>query len=310
MSRANFGVEKGLDIFDVDGLLLSSAIAGSAAPGGDAGPQDAAPIGSTYQRTDGNFYRKIANAGALADWDLMPPGLLSAGYAAANGTIAIGDTVEEAVEKIVGNQDDIQTASGLAQGAVDNGTFTGATIADNVTTKAALQAIETAYEETDQNVDDLITLSGVAENATDLGTFTGITIPDTSTNKAALQALETQLETISGGAQIDVANVTTLQDLDTVLADDIQQVEWEIVAFEEATPANKKASKIVAIHNGHAGADATLVDDTQFAKLKFGNFNLVLTVDLNGVGAAQAVRLRASSSTAGVHVSLRRTVVN
>lgn len=42
--------------------------------------------------------------------------------------------------------DDLVTLSGVADGAVNLGTFTGTTINDNVTIKAALQALETAVE--------------------------------------------------------------------------------------------------------------------------------------------------------------------
>ena len=90
--------------------------------------------------------------------------------------------------------DDLVTLSGVSANAENLGTFTGTTIPDSSTVKAALQALETAHEEVDQNVNDLITLSGVAENATDLGTFTGTIIPDASKVKAAVQSLETHTE--------------------------------------------------------------------------------------------------------------------
>ena len=44
------------------------------------------------------------------------------------------------------NIDDIQTALGIADGAQHFGTFTGSTIPDNQTAKAAMQALETAVE--------------------------------------------------------------------------------------------------------------------------------------------------------------------
>lgn len=309
MSRQNFQVEQGYEIAALNGDLLVAQLSGSAAPGGDTGVQDAAPIGSIYQRTSGAFYVKTANAGALADWKIIPVEL-SAGYTPANGDPATGDSFEEAIEKLDANQDDIQSASGLAQGAVDYGAFTGTTIPDNSTSKAALQALETAYEETDQNVDDLITLSGMPENSTDLGTFTGATISDNESVKGALQDLETALELIEGGAPILVSGITTLQDLDTLLVDNVHSAEWEIVAWEEATPANKKFMKVTALHDGTAAADAANIDDTVHTKLKVGsNFNLVIDVDVNGTGAAQTMRLRASSSTAGVSVEVRRTGV-
>jgi hypothetical protein len=111
---------------------------------------------------------------------------------------AIGGFTANVQATLQGHQDlidDLVTLSGVAANAESLGTFTGTTIPDNSTVKAALQAIETAHEEVDQNVNDLITLSGVAENATSLGTFTGTTIPDNSTVKGALQSIETSLET-------------------------------------------------------------------------------------------------------------------
>ena len=357
MSRVNFNVEQGFEISALDGDTLVAQLAGSGAPGADAGPQDDAPIGTIYQRTTGDFYVKTADANLATDWKIIPV-QLSASYTPANGDPTIGDSFEEAIEKLDANQDDLTTLSGAAQGATDLGTFTGSTIVDNRNTKEALQDLETAYEETDANVDDLITLSGVAENSTDLGTFTGSTIPDSQNNKEALQALETAyeetdqnvddlitlsgvaenatdlgtftgstisdnedvkgalqdletaLELIEGGAPILVSPVTTLQDLDTLLVDNVHSVEWEIVAWEIANPDRKIFQKITALHNGTASADATTVDDTVHTKLKVGaNFNFVMSVDINGTGAGQEIRLRASSSTAGVSVEIRRTGV-
>lgn len=46
---------------------------GSAAPGGDTGEQDNAPIGSVYFRTDGSMYSKIADTNATSDWQLNAP---------------------------------------------------------------------------------------------------------------------------------------------------------------------------------------------------------------------------------------------
>jgi hypothetical protein len=350
MSRVNFAVEQGYEIYALNGNLLVAQLAGSAAPGGDAGVQDDAPIGSIYQRSNGELYVKTADTNAASDWDLVPV-QLSAGYAPANGDPTIGDSFEEAIEKLDGNQDDIQTSLGIAQGDVDFGTFTGAIIEDNQTAKAALQdledsmgnlvtlsgvaldstdlgtftgvtipdsstikgalqSLETAYEETDANVDDLITLSGVAENATDLGTFTGAIIPDSSTIKGALQSIETYIETLEFGVAFTGSGVTTAVTADSVLVDDVHSVEWEMVVWEEATPANKIFQKITALHDGTASADASNVDDVAHTKLKLGsNFDLDVSVDLNGAGGAQEMRLRIASGTAGIAYEVRRTGV-
>jgi hypothetical protein len=106
----------------------------------------------------------------------------------------VGETVQVVLQEHEDRLDDLVTLSGVAANAENLGTFTGTTIPDSSTVKAALQALETAHEEVDQNVNDLITLSGVAENSTTLGTFTGTTIPDSSTIKGALQSIETSYE--------------------------------------------------------------------------------------------------------------------
>lgn len=300
MSRVNFAVEQGFDIDAINGAVLVSQLAGAAAPGGDAGPQDAAPIGSTYQRTDGGFYVKTANVGATSDWALFAF-VLSGGYAPVNGDPTAGDTFEEAIAKLDGNQDDIQTSLGIAQGDVDFGTFTGAVIEDNRTAKEALQDLEDSLEA-------LVTLSGVALDATDLGTFTGSIIVDNRTIKEAFQDLETYVESISGGTTAEETGITTATVVDSVLVDDHDSVEWEVVIFEEATPANKKFLKVTALHDGTASADATEVDDTVHTKLKVGsNFNAEVAVILSGAGGAQEMQLEVTSSTAGVTARARRT---
>lgn len=143
-----------------------------------------------------NFNGTIMIKLSDVNWNMADGINMASGYAQTNGTITSADTVNSAIEKLDGNQIDLTTLSGVAQGSTSLGTFTGATIPDSSTVKAALQSLETAQEEIDQNVNDLITLSGVAENATDLGTFTGATIADSSTVKAALQSLETAHEEV------------------------------------------------------------------------------------------------------------------
>ena len=120
--------------------------------------------------------------------------------------------------------DNVATLTGVAKDSAHLGTFTGSTIADSSTLKAALQALETALElkaassvvtEIDGNVDDLISLSGVAENATGLGTFTGSTISDASTIKDALQDLETAVEGAQAGSAVADRTKTITGDADT-----------------------------------------------------------------------------------------------
>ena len=124
--------------------------------------------------------------------------------------------------------DNVATLSGLAKDSTSLGTFTGSTIADSSTIKAALQALETSLEtkgsagsvtSVSTNVGDLVLLSGVAQNAEDLGTFTGGTIADSSTIKAALQALETALEAADSLGDLGVTSTAAeLNVLDGITA--------------------------------------------------------------------------------------------
>jgi hypothetical protein len=183
------------------------------------------------------------------NWNVADGINLSVGYTAQNGTISSADSVNSAIEKLDGNQQDIQSASGLAQGSTDYGTFTGQSLADAQTSKQLFQRIETLLEQ----------MRGVQA--------TGIT-----------------------------AAVT----VDSVPHASVKSCKWLVEAFEEATPANRKALEVYALNNG------TNVDDTIYAKLKVGsNFNLDISVDISGAD----MRLRASSSTAGVTVTARRIEV-
>lgn len=193
------------------------------------------------------------------NWAIADGINLAAAYAAVNGSLTNADTVNSAIEKLDGNQQDIQTSSGLTQGDVNYGTFTGDSLADSQTSKALFQRAETLLEQ----------LRGVEA--------TGITAEAT---------------------------------FDSVVVDDVKSVMWLVQAFEEATPANVKSFEVHALHNGTAAADATLVDDTVISKLKLGsNFDIDLTIDINGATTAQVMRLRATSATAGITVTARRVEV-
>ena len=120
--------------------------------------------------------------------------------------------------------DNVVSLTGVSKDAANLGTFTGSTIADSATVKAAIQALETAVEtkatsavvtEVDANVDDLISLTGIAENVTGLGTFTGSTISDGSTIKDALQDLETAAEAAAAGSAVADRTKTITGDADT-----------------------------------------------------------------------------------------------
>ena len=157
------------------------------------------------------------------------------------------------------------------------------------------------------DVDDLITLSGVVANSTNLGTFTGVTIPDSSTVKSALQSLETAVEaiTVSGSSSA----ITTAVTVDSVLVDNVGAVEWYLQVTLDSDPSRKLVEKIHAAHNGTASADATSADYTVFGKLQIGNnFNLTVSIDVNGSAGSQVMRLRVAATGAVTAKFIRRVI--
>ena len=166
-------------------------------------------------------------ATAISDLVDGAPGLLDTLNeiaAAINDDANFVTTITNLIDANETHIDNVATLTGVAKDSANLGTFTGSTIADSSTVKAAIQALETALElkaassvvtEIDGNVDDLITLSGVAENATGLGTFTGSTISDGANIKDALQDLETAAEAAAAGSAVADRTKTITGDADT-----------------------------------------------------------------------------------------------
>ena len=137
--------------------------------------------------------------------------------------------------------DNMATLTGVAKDSTNLGAFSGVTIADNVTVKAALQALETSVESKGSSasltslttaVGDLNTLTGVAQNDEDLGTFTGSTLPDSQTVKSLLQTIETSLENISA---VDTAVVDAGDNVNRLVAStsaDTEPAVWKFLAVD------------------------------------------------------------------------------
>jgi hypothetical protein len=154
------------------------------------------------------------------------------------------------------------TKSGVAAGATNNGTFTGATIPDNVTVKAALQALETAVELRAVDADALHKAG--AETITGIKTFTaqpsGIaaaSIVNTpagniaaTTVQAALNELDTEKQSVSekgqanGYASLDSGGKVPASQLPSYVDDIIE------VATVAALPATGETGKIYLITTG------------------------------------------------------------
>ena len=248
---------------------------------------------------NGSTMLKLADV----DWNFATGIELSSGYTSGSGDISSSDTVESAIEKLDGNVDNLTSAVGVSQGDTNMGTYTGSLINDNESAKQNIQQLESEAEA-------IRTLSGTSSGDTDLGTFPGGIIADNEDIKGALEDLEGAIEALPVPVSGEVTGITTITTINTFLVDSFDSAEWEIVVFEEATPANKKSLKISAVHDGTASADATDFDRSTFARNRVGsNFNAAFSIDLNGTGTSQTMRLRCSSSTAGVTVRFRRTTI-
>ena len=193
---------------------------------------------------------------------------------------AIGDdddfitTITNLIDANETHIDNVVTLTGVSKDAANLGTFTGSTISDNSTLKAALQLLETALEtkaassvvtEIDGNVDDLISLSGVAENATGLGTFTGSTISDGANIKDALQDLETAAEAAAAGSAVADRTKTITGDADTThyitfVADDNSTATAETVYTDGGITYNP-ATNLLTL--GGANINAIYKDGTE-----------------------------------------------
>ena len=184
--------------------------------------------------------------------------------AAINDDASFVTTITNLINDNETHIDNVATLTGVAKDSANLGTFTGSTIADSSTVKAAIQALETALElkaatsvvtEIDTNVDDLITLSGVAENASGLGTFTGSTISDASTIKDALQDLETAVEGAQAGSAVADRTKTITGDADTThyitfVADDNSTSTAETV-FTDGGITYNPASNLLTLGTGN-----------------------------------------------------------
>ena len=172
--------------------------------------------------------------------------------------------------------DHLITLSGVANASDHLGTFSGSTISDNVTVKAALQALESAVESAEETsaINAVYTGAlGLSAGDAHYGTFTGSTITDNGDSKEVMQELETALElklnssgaqaalhvdhiiTLSGVAQgsesLGQFSGSTITDNSTVKTA-IQELETAVEAAEETSAINTVYTGILGVSAGDA----------------------------------------------------------
>lgn len=286
-----------------DGISLA---AGYTAGSGDVTAADT--VQTALEKIDGNNDAQDSVLGT-SQGDTTLPNFSGTTISDGNSVTGALQELETAHEEVDQNVDDLIALSGSPENSTDHGTFVTSVISTGSTTKSALEQLgakdeaqDVTIAEIDQNVDDLITLSGVPENSTDLGTFTGfgaILFSATETVKSALQKVADFLGNLRS---VEVTAVTTQVALDSVPVASVGACAWKVLAFEEATPANREAYVVYAMNDG------TNTDETVYAKLKLGstggNF-LNIETDVSGGN----MRLLVDSGTAGLTVRARRIAV-
>ncbi len=125
----------------------------------------------------------------------------------------------------------------------------------------------------------------------------------------AIGALDAALAAAKKEVKAD--NVTASTVVDSILVDTAIAVEWTVHCRSTANPNKVHCSKILAIHDGTATADATVVDFSEFSILRTSGAidGLVFDVDINGAGIAQVARLKVTSTDA-VDVRVTRSFMN
>jgi len=158
-----------------------------------------------------------ANGGATVLTNSAVIGKVLTGYSSSAGTLAATDTILQGFNKLNGNAvllttnvTSLITLSGVAANAVNLGTFTGTTIADSLTVKAALQALETSLEL--KATDSLVLHLAGAESITGAKTFsvqpigiTGTSIVNTPSGNIAATTVQAALNELDTEKQAKIA---------------------------------------------------------------------------------------------------------
>jgi len=149
---------------------------------------DADFTGTTLAGTDLTIKSALQALGTKADTNANSISSESSTRASADTTLTNNLAETDA------NADDLITLSGVAENSTDLGTFTGSTISDNVTIKAALQALETACELSTDDGDNVNQLVGSTTPDTEPASynFLVVDVSDGSIKSISKEFVETE----------------------------------------------------------------------------------------------------------------------
>lgn len=136
-------------------------------------------------------------------------------------------------------------------------------------------------------------------NASDLpydNSSSGLTATDT---QAAIDELDSRIDDIENPQIDDLGNTGGVEiTADSVLVDEVVAVTWHLL-LEDTTTGDREYVTINALHDGSADGvtDATDANYSTVDKLRFGNVaGDSISVDVNGTGGAQEMRLRINAN--------------
>jgi len=172
----------------------------------------------------------------------------------------------------------------------------------------------TAWVLTDQAQEDELGFIRVFVGKTAAGSETpsytsNLVVTDGDNLEVAIGKLDAA--TAGAGDLVNTTNlaVTGVGTQDEVVVDDVTAVKWILTVRQGDAMVVRE---IMAAHDGvDGGVDATDVDETQYASLKLNPpiTGLVISVDLNGAGGTQTMRLRVTTTGASDRFA-RRVPVN
>ena len=260
-----------------------------------------------YLNTDGTFNTTALDSGNYMDAVTTGAGaLLALDAQIFTNTGNIG-TNTTAISNVQTEVDNIETAMGTminTDGTFNDTALDGGDYMDAATdVTGALLALDAAIGNITNDDSFQNLFMGKTALGSELPAYAHENfVADNDSLVAAIDKLDLWLERAYGRNTGSATSVT-----DSVLVDDVKAVRW-LVHIQQGT--NVYTYEVDATHNGTAGGDATVVDNTKYARLKIGNIaGLSVDVTLTGATTTQAMNLIVSATASVDVTSVRLSVV-
>jgi hypothetical protein len=310
MAQELFGVGQGIRVFDEFTAEKYSIIYGSGAPTGLLEKEYNSPKGSIFvDLSTPALYQRVAVKPAFVAVATETWATLAALTSALN---------DQSTPGVIGGVDATAISAGDRINVLDLTTGTeGVYVVTGTPGSAATLVLEAdtasdwAFFANDTNsAEDAYLRAFIGKSAS------GSETPDYGASVTVVgqtDDLETAIGKLDAEAQkarttLTSTGVTSAVTADSVLVDDYYSIKWDVYA-SDGTGAYRRLV-VEAAHNGTGSADATSADYSTTTVLKSGAVpGFKVSVDLNGTGAAQVMRLQIQSNTSVDVRVLRHSVL-